>query len=65
MAGSLGWFTAYTLQTAAYVNAVGQVELILSMVISWTVLGERFSRRELLAIVLVGVSVIGLVLLQA
>ena len=62
---AVGWFTAYTLQTAAYVNAVGQVELILSMVISWTVLGERFSRRELLAIVLVGVSVIGLVLLQA
>jgi len=65
MAGSLGWFTAYTLQTAAYVNAVGQVELILSMAISWIVLGERFSRRELLAIALVTCSVIGLILLQA
>lgn len=64
MAGSLGWFTAYTLQTAAYVNAVGQVELILSMMISWLILGERFSRRELLAIALVSCSVIGLILLQ-
>ncbi|CTQ48799.1 EamA-like transporter family protein [Jannaschia donghaensis] len=64
MAGSLGWFTAYTLQTAAYVNAVGQVELILSMAISWLVLGERFSWRELLAIALVSCSVIALILLQ-
>ncbi|CTQ32082.1 DMT family transporter [Jannaschia rubra] len=65
MAGSMGWFTAYTLQTAAYVNAVGQVELILSILISWLVLGERFSRRELLAIALVTASVIALILLQA
>ncbi|WP_299820001.1 DMT family transporter [uncultured Jannaschia sp.] len=65
MLGSLGWFTAYTLQNAAYVNAVGQVELILSLAISWLVLGERFSRRELLAIVLVSLSVVALVLLRA
>lgn len=65
MAGSLGWFTAYTLQTAAYVNAVGQVELILSMLISWLVLGERFSRRELVAIALVSCSVVALIMLQA
>ena len=65
MLGSMGWFTAYTLQTAAYVNAVGQVELILSLAISWLVLGEKFSRRELLAIVLVSVSVVALILLQA
>ena len=65
MAGSLGWFTAYTLQTAAYVNAVGQVELLLSMAISWLVLGERFSRRELAAIALVSISVVALILLQA
>ncbi|WP_092645827.1 DMT family transporter [Jannaschia faecimaris] len=65
MAGSICWFTAYTLQTAAYVNAVGQVELILSLMISWLVLGERFSRRELWAMALVSCSVVGLILLQA
>ncbi|PWJ21232.1 DMT family transporter [Jannaschia seohaensis] len=65
MLGSLGWFTAYTLQTAAYVNAVGQVELILSMLISRFALGERQSPRELTGIVLVGVSVVGLILLGA
>ncbi|WP_371157562.1 EamA/RhaT family transporter [Jannaschia sp. 2305UL9-9] len=62
MLGSLGWFTAYTLQTAAYVNAVGQVELILSMLISLTLLGERQTRREVMGIILVSVSVAGLVL---
>lgn len=63
MLGSLGWFTAYTLQTAAYVNAVGQIELILSMLISATLLGETQSRRELTGIALVGVSVVVLILL--
>lgn len=65
MLGSMGWFTAYTLQTAAYVNAVGQVELVLSMAIGWLVLGERQTGRELLGIVLVGLSVAGLILLRA
>ncbi|WGH77913.1 DMT family transporter [Jannaschia ovalis] len=65
VAGSLGWFTAYTLQTAAYVNAVGQVELVLSVLISWFVLGERQTVRESAGILLVGVSVVGLILLTA
>lgn len=64
MTGSLGWFTAYTLQTAAYVNAVGQIELVFSMLISRFLLGETQSRRELLGILLVGVSVVGLILLR-
>lgn len=59
--GSLGWFLAYTLQTAAYVNAVGQVELVLSMLISWLILGERSTPREIAGIVLVGGSVAGLI----
>lgn len=62
--GSLGWFTAYTLQTAALVNAVAQVELILSMLISRFALGERQTRREIAGIILVGVSVVGLILLR-
>ena len=60
MLGSLGWFTAYTLQNAAYVNAVGQVELIFSIMISWLVLGERQSPREWAGIALIGVSVVAL-----
>jgi drug/metabolite transporter (DMT)-like permease len=63
LVGSYGWFTAYTLQTAAYVNAVGQVELILSLGISWILLGERIARRELWGIALLGLSVVALILL--
>ncbi|MEM9795273.1 MAG: DMT family transporter [Pseudomonadota bacterium] len=63
MAGSLGWFTAYTLQTAAMVNAVGQIELALSMAISWLLLGERSTLREIAGILLVGISVVGLILI--
>jgi drug/metabolite transporter (DMT)-like permease len=63
MMGSMGWFTAYTLQTAAYVNAVGQVELIFSMLISHFVFAERSTRREYTGIALICVSVIALILL--
>ena len=31
MLGSLGWFVAFTLQNAAYVRALGQVELVFSV----------------------------------
>lgn len=64
MAGSLCWFTAYTLQTAAYVNAVGQVELVFSALASVLVLRERITVREwigmgvLLASILMLIAVI-------
>lgn len=61
--GSLGWFTAFTLQNAGLVNAVGQVELILSIAISVLVLGERIAARELAGIVLLGGSVAAVVLI--
>ncbi|WP_108837331.1 EamA family transporter [Tateyamaria sp. Alg231-49] len=46
MFGSFCWFTAFTLQNAAYVNAVGQVELILSALASTLVFREAISARE-------------------
>ncbi|NOX73520.1 MAG: EamA/RhaT family transporter, partial [Alphaproteobacteria bacterium] len=33
--GSLGWFMAFTLQNAAYVKALGQVELVFTFLASW------------------------------
>lgn len=62
MLGSLGWFTAYTLQQAPLVNAVGQVELILSLLISATLLGETVTRREVLGVALIGGCVAALLL---
>lgn len=63
MLGSLGWFVAFTLQNAAYVRAVGQVELVFSALVSWLAFRERAGGRELAGIGLLGVSIVLLVLL--
>ena len=63
MAGSLCWFTAFTLQNAAYVNAVGQIELIFSLAVSVLVFRERMTTREIAGIGLLSASVLSLVLL--
>ncbi len=62
MLGSLGWFTAFALAHAALVKAVGQSELVFSLLGGWLVFGERMSRRELAAIALITLSVLALIL---
>ena len=62
LSGSFFWFTAFTLQNAAYVKAVGQIELILSLLITTLFFKERVLRREILGMLLIGVSAIGLIL---
>ena len=62
MLGSLGWFTAFALQNAAYVRAVGQVEVAFTVLVSWLVLRERLSLRELTGIGLVVASLLIIVL---
>ena len=63
MIGSICWFNAYTMQNAAYVNAVGQVELLFSLVIGATVFGERIGKREWQGLALLTGSIVMLVLL--
>ena len=62
MLGSLGWFTAFTLVSAAYVRVVGQVELVFSYAASVFVFKEKISLRELMGIALILLSVVVLVL---
>ncbi|EPX86054.1 DMT family transporter [Salipiger mucosus] len=62
MAGSLSWFTAFTLQTAAYVQALGQVELILSLLASVLFFRETVTRRELAGIGVLALSIVVLIL---
>ena len=57
MCGSLCWFTAFTLQNAAYVFAVGQVEVIFSLAASVLFFGEKITKRELWGIGLITLSV--------
>ena len=60
VAGSAGWFTAITLQKAAYVQVVGQIEIVLSLLVSRLMFRERITALELLGTIL---FVAGLVLL--
>jgi len=62
MGGSFCWFIAFTLQTVAYVKALGQVELILSMLASVLFFRERISGRELSGIAFLAGSILLLVL---
>ena len=61
--GSLAWFTAFALQNAAYVKALGQVEILASFAISFFVFGEKLRRSEVLGILLLIASVVLLLLL--
>lgn len=62
LAGSVCWFSAFRLQTVAYVNALGQVELILSMAVSTLCFKERMTWREGQGLILLSVSVLALIL---
>jgi drug/metabolite transporter (DMT)-like permease len=62
MLGSLGWFAAFSLQNAAYVRALGQVEIVFTLLASVLIFGERLGRREALGIGLVVGSVLIVVL---
>ncbi|MBV6658811.1 MAG: DMT family transporter [Devosiaceae bacterium] len=62
VAGSIGWFTALTLQTAALVKALAQVELVFSTLTSWFYYREPVSVREVAGIGLIALSVVMIVL---
>ncbi|MEP1519949.1 DMT family transporter [Ascidiaceihabitans sp.] len=61
MAGSFCWFLAFTLQNAAYVKALGQVELILSLVVTALFFKEKITSREITGVCILGASVVLLV----
>lgn len=61
MVASAGWFSAMTLQSAAIVRAVGQVELLFTVLSSVLLLGERLRKRELLGIMLVVAGILLLI----
>jgi drug/metabolite transporter (DMT)-like permease len=60
--GSMGWFAAFALQNAAYVRALGQVEIVFTMLASAFFFREKLHLREGVGIALVILSVILLVL---
>jgi drug/metabolite transporter (DMT)-like permease len=62
MIGSTCWFVAFGMQNVAYVNAVGQVELLFSLALTVFVFKERISAREWQGGALLTASILALIL---
>lgn len=62
MAGSFCWFFAFTLQSAAYVKAVGQIELVMSALASVLLFREAITSREWVGMTVLLASILLLVL---
>lgn len=59
---SIGWFTAMTIQQAALVRALGQIELVFTLSASTLIFRERILRMELIGIILVIAGIVILIL---
>ncbi|SDR48645.1 DMT family transporter [Pseudovibrio sp. Tun.PSC04-5.I4] len=60
--GSIGWFTAMTLQQVAYVRALAQIELVFTLAASWIFFREKITPVELAGCVLVALGGVGIVM---
>ncbi len=58
------WFTAFSMQNVASVRAIGQVELLITLGVSALFFKEKISRIEIIAVLLLGASIL-LVLLDS
>jgi drug/metabolite transporter (DMT)-like permease len=48
--GSIGWYSAFALQNASYVRAVGQIEAVFTLAISWLYFREKITALEVIGI---------------
>jgi drug/metabolite transporter (DMT)-like permease len=62
MLGSVGWFTAMTLQNAAYVRALGQIELVFTFLVSYFYFKEKTNKVEAIGICLIVLGILVLLL---
>ena len=60
--GSIGWFTAMSLQNPALVRTLGQIEFLFTLLITWFFFNEVIRRREILGISIIMVSIVLLLL---
>ncbi|WDE02987.1 DMT family transporter [Thalassomonas viridans] len=60
--GSIGWFTGASMQNAAYVKALGQVEFFFTLVLTYRLFKEKVALAEYAGMLLVLVSVVILLL---
>lgn len=60
--GSIGWFTAASFQTAAYVKALGQVEFFITLALTYRFFKEKITAIEYLGMFFIVLSVVILLL---
>jgi drug/metabolite transporter (DMT)-like permease len=58
--GSIGWFTAMTLERASIVKAVGQIELVLALLVSVFLFKEKIKPFEFFGVVLMIIGIVAL-----
>lgn len=56
--GSIGWFTAMSLQNPALVKTLGQVEFFVTLLITWRIFHEPIGKKEGLGMALILASVV-------
>ena len=56
--GSIGWFSAFTLENATHVRALGQIELLFTYVASVFFFREQVSRLEIAGILLITAAIL-------
>ena len=64
MITSACWFSAFALQNAAYVRALGQVELLFTFAASVFVFREKVAKSEVIGVILI-VAAILLILIES
>ncbi|RSD30081.1 DMT family transporter [Vibrio pectenicida] len=56
--GSLGWFSAMSLQAVPYVKTLGQIEVVFMILISYFWLGQKLARKDIAALILLSIAAI-------
>ncbi len=62
--GSIAWFTAFTMENAALVRAVGQIELVFTFIASIFFFREKSTRLEVIGIALVILGILLILLVH-
>lgn len=60
--GSIGWFTAFTIQNGAYVRALGQIELVFMFLTSVFIFKEKSNAMEVVGILAIVAGILILLL---
>ena len=55
---SIGWFSAFTLQNATYVRALGQIELVFTFIATLLFFREKVTRAEIVGIILIVAAIL-------